>query len=1028
MTISVGINGFGRIGRMVFRILYARRSEFEVVGINDLGDAETMAQLLRYDSTQGRFDADVKVEGDTLVVGDWRVPMLTERDPAKLPWAKLGNPIVVESTGVFRTRAALEGHLNAGAAKVLLTVPPKDDVDALVVLGVNDDILKPEDRLVSNASCTTNCLAPVAKVLHETFGIEQGLMNTIHAYTNDQAILDMPHKDLRRARSAAINIIPTTTGAARAVGKVIPALNGVLDGFAVRVPVATGSMVDLTVHAEEAGHGGGDQRRDEAGRRGPDEGHPPVQRRPARLDGHHPEPALVDLRFGPDDVEGQLREGLLLVRQRVGLQRALRGPARAHGRRRVAASSAIVTSPRPWDVRAGLVLALALTAAFFLPPLRVEAAWETLIAADDPYRAGLDALRDAFGVGDRISLVVTGKAPRPREVATTLAEEIGGWPGVAAVVGPRRDVVPTGTVSADGTSAVVYLESVPAELGPESVRSLSERLVLLAHPPDVEVHVAGVEVESMAIADGVREDLMLVIPVAFLALMLMGWWLLRSLPAALGLGAILGVVVVLTLGTMGLLYGAMSTVTALVPPIVLTVAAANTVHLAARYQRSRRRLAPAPAMAEALVEGAPACLLATLTTGFGFLALLAIRIPDFTRLGVLGAAGCAWTFVAVLGILPAWLVRTRSRPPRRAPGLPPGHHASPCAISSAVDLSRPVVFVGMLVVGAGVVRLTSTTRGTDMLPPDSDLLVVQRILDEDLGGSIPLDVLWHAPGGFRSEAGLARLRSVGAVLAEATDGVLGVTSAATMVDEVRSRLPALGETQALGILESGRVGKLPRFLDAEGTLARLTVRLPSRSTRYTLEVAEALDEVFARVEGEGETIEVTGTPRLLATSLETIVRGQGLACLLSIFLVSVLAAMVLRSVLALPTLWAANVTPILALAGVLGWAREPVSVTTAVVGSVVFGLVVDDTLHYLYALKEAGDGRRAPARALRRLGPAFVSTSLLLLTGAIATSLARAPTVRNFGILMALGVALALVCDLFVAPRVAARLRRRRPG
>ncbi len=252
MGIRVGINGFGRIGRMVFRILYDRRDEFEVVGVNDLGDTATMAHLLKYDSTQGTFDADVSVEGETLVVGDWRVPMWSERDPANLPWAKFDGPLVVESTGVFRKREQLEKHLTAGASKVLLTVPPKDSVDALIVLGVNDDVLKPSDKLVSNASCTTNCLAPIAKVLHESFGIENGLMNTIHAYTNDQSILDMPHSDLRRARSAAINIIPTTTGAARAVGKVMPELNGKLDGFAVRVPVATGSMVDLSANLSKA--------------------------------------------------------------------------------------------------------------------------------------------------------------------------------------------------------------------------------------------------------------------------------------------------------------------------------------------------------------------------------------------------------------------------------------------------------------------------------------------------------------------------------------------------------------------------------------------------------------------------------------------------------------------------------------------------------------------------------------------------------------------------------------------------------
>ena len=247
MTIRVAINGFGRIGRVVFRILSERSSEFEVVAINDLGQPEALAHLLKYDSTHGRFHGDVALQDGSLIVNGKTIPLLNERDPANLPWAELGNPIVVESTGVFRQRAQVQKHIDAGATKVLLTVPPKDELDALVVLGVNDDQLKPEHKLVSNASCTTNCLAPMAKVLNDAFGIEKGLMNTIHGYTNDQRILDLEHKDLRRARSAAANIIPTTTGAARAVGKVLPEMAGKLDGFAIRVPVPDGSMVDLTV-------------------------------------------------------------------------------------------------------------------------------------------------------------------------------------------------------------------------------------------------------------------------------------------------------------------------------------------------------------------------------------------------------------------------------------------------------------------------------------------------------------------------------------------------------------------------------------------------------------------------------------------------------------------------------------------------------------------------------------------------------------------------------------------------------------
>jgi glyceraldehyde 3-phosphate dehydrogenase len=244
MAIKVGINGFGRIGRLVFRAL-AQDARFEAVAVNDLSDAASLAMLLKYDSVHGRFPGTVEAKEDRIVVDGHGIRVLSVKEIAKLPWADLGVDFVVESTGVFRKRAQVADHLTAGAKRVVLTVPPKDEVDALVVMGVNDDILTSAHRIVSNASCTTNCLAPMAKVVHEAFGIERGFMTTIHAYTNDQRILDGIHKDLRRARSAAVNIIPTTTGAARAVGKVIPALAGKLDGMALRVPVQDGSVVDL---------------------------------------------------------------------------------------------------------------------------------------------------------------------------------------------------------------------------------------------------------------------------------------------------------------------------------------------------------------------------------------------------------------------------------------------------------------------------------------------------------------------------------------------------------------------------------------------------------------------------------------------------------------------------------------------------------------------------------------------------------------------------------------------------------------
>ncbi len=248
----VAINGFGRIGRAVFRIIFSRpESGIEVVAINDLSDDDILAYLLEYDSVMGRFDHEVNTANGVMTVDGHEVRMLMERDPAKLPWGELDVDIVVEATGVFRDRESLQKHLDAGAKRVILTVPAKGEIDETIVLGVNDDKLDAGDLIVSNASCTTNCLAPLAKVLDDAFGIRKGVMTTVHAYTNDQRLADVPHKDLRRARAATENIIPTTTGAAKAVGKVLPDLDGKLDGMAMRVPVPDGSTVDLVVELEE---------------------------------------------------------------------------------------------------------------------------------------------------------------------------------------------------------------------------------------------------------------------------------------------------------------------------------------------------------------------------------------------------------------------------------------------------------------------------------------------------------------------------------------------------------------------------------------------------------------------------------------------------------------------------------------------------------------------------------------------------------------------------------------------------------
>ena len=255
MSTKVGINGFGRIGRAVARIIIERGGDLELVAVNDLSDAKSLAHLFKYDTVMGKWGGTVEAKSDGLVINGKAVKVLAVKNPAELPWKDMGVKVVLESTGVFRTAESPKGgyadHLKAGAKKVMLSVPAKDDIDATIVMGVNDDKLTSDVSCASNASCTTNCLAPLAKTLNDAFGIEQGVMTTIHAYTNDQRVADMIHKDLRRARAAAANIIPTTTGAAKAIGKVIPELDGKLDGFAIRVPVPVGSIVDLVVNVKK---------------------------------------------------------------------------------------------------------------------------------------------------------------------------------------------------------------------------------------------------------------------------------------------------------------------------------------------------------------------------------------------------------------------------------------------------------------------------------------------------------------------------------------------------------------------------------------------------------------------------------------------------------------------------------------------------------------------------------------------------------------------------------------------------------
>ena len=397
MTVRVGINGFGRIGRNFFRAVAASGADIEVVAANDLGDLKTMAHLLKYDSILGRFPQEVTVVDGGIRVGDATLTIKAEREPAALAWGDLGVDVVVESTGFFTDATKARAHLDAGAKKVIISAPASNE-DVTIVMGVNHETYDPATHdIISNASCTTNCLGPMAKALNDEFGIVKGLMTTIHAYTQDQNLQDAPHKDLRRARAAALNIVPTSTGAAKAIGLVLPELKGKLDGYALRVPIPTGSATDLTVTLAREATAERGQRRGAGRRGGPDEGLPQVHERPDRLQRHRHRPVVLHLRLGPDQGPRQPGQGRRLVRQRVGLLQPARRPHRP-GR-----AVALVQSASDLDVAGRRVLVRS--------DLNVPLDGGR-ITDDGRIRASLPLLQDLLGRGAR---VVAHRPPGPAE-------------------------------------------------------------------------------------------------------------------------------------------------------------------------------------------------------------------------------------------------------------------------------------------------------------------------------------------------------------------------------------------------------------------------------------------------------------------------------------------------------------------------------------------------------------------------------------------------------------------------------------
>ena len=355
MTVRVGINGFGRIGRNFFRAAVASGADLEVVGVNDLTDPKHLAHLLKYDSILGRFPGDVTAGADGISVDGHTMKVFAERDPGQLPWGDIGADVVIESTGIFTDATKAKVHVDGGAKKVIISAPASNE-DVTIVMGVNDGDYDPANHtVISNASCTTNCLGPLAKVLNDAFGIERGLMTTIHAYTQDQNLQDGPHKDLRRARAAALNIVPTSTGAAKAIGLVLPELKGKLDGYALRVPVPTGSATDLTVTTTREASVADIKAAFREAAEGPFKGILTLHRGPDRQLRHRHRPGVVHLRRRADEGHRQLGQGRRLVRQRVGLLQPARRP---HGPRRLLALTGaharrpdLRRSPRPAGAR-----------------------------------------------------------------------------------------------------------------------------------------------------------------------------------------------------------------------------------------------------------------------------------------------------------------------------------------------------------------------------------------------------------------------------------------------------------------------------------------------------------------------------------------------------------------------------------------------------------------------------------------------------------------------------------------------------
>ncbi|MDJ0976406.1 MAG: MMPL family transporter [Planctomycetota bacterium] len=662
---------------------------------------------------------------------------------------------------------------------------------------------------------------------------------------------------------------------------------------------------------------------------------------------------------------------------------------------------------------------LAALALFVLPPLEVKASWSGLIRRGEPALEAFERLQTTFGMGERLVMLVEAEPPLAIDTALDLAKALKERPEIAGLAAPVPGVDLPGVQSEDRSKAALYLEIDRAWSSPAKVTALARELRAIPTPEGVRVSMGGSVMEEVALADVVLADQQRIVPLVFLGLMIVIALFLRSVRVALVVAVGLGVTFLITLGAHGLLYGPLTTVTSLLTPIVMTIACANAMHFVARWRRGRRddgTIRPGT-----LKSAINTCLLASVTTATGFLALFVMGAPEFDRLAVLGSGGCITAGVVLSALLPVLLPWAEKRPGgTRVPfqglvdiGIRQVRRRGKMAV---------LLVLALIVAGTGMTRLETSTVLLDQFPESSDMPRIAQVLAEDLGGIGVADVLWYSPAGFRSEAGLARLREAGKQIEAAIPDVGPVLNAGTAVERMRQEAEVT-ETAALALYESGGLGKLPRLLDPDGTEARIMVWLPPGSTEGFLTNVRRIEAALGDIAGPEDRVQPSGAPYLISLSTDALVRDQAFACILSILIVSLIAAVVFGSIGVLPLIWVPNLLPLVAMAGLMGWVGEPLSASTAVVGSVVFGLIVDDTLHFLVCLKEARGERQSAARTLARLGPAFLATSVLLVTGAAIAGLGNAGPTALFSRLMAVGVGLALLCDLYLTPRLAARLR-----